>query len=64
MAQLPSRVPVGLQSGRAGQLSAEPQHGVHRRVRAARAGVQPEDGQRRHGGETGPADRRRYQEAP
>lgn len=61
MAQLPSRVPVGLQGGRVGQLPVELQHGVHRRVRPARAGVQPEDGQRQPGGETVPQDGRRHQ---
>lgn len=54
---------MGLQGGRAGQLPAELQHGVHRRVRAAGARVRPEDGQRGAGGEQVPADGRRHQGA-
>lgn len=61
MAQLPPRVPVGLQGGRIGQLPVELQHGVYRRLRSARTGVQPEDGQRQPGGETFPQDGRRHQ---
>jgi len=60
MAQLPSRVPVGLQGSRAGQLPAELQHGVHRRVRASRAGVRPEDGRPASGGQAVPEDGRRF----
>jgi len=63
MAQLPSRVPVGLQGGRIGELPAEREHGVHRHVRATRPGIQSENGEPRHGGETGPEDRRRCQKA-
>jgi len=64
VAQLPSRVPVGLQGGRAGQLPVKLQHGVHRRVRPARSGVQPEDCQRQSGGEAVTEDGRRHQTAP
>jgi len=64
MAQLPPRVPVGLQGGRAGKLPVKLQHGVHRRVRPARSGVQPEDGQRQSGGEEVAQDGRRYQAGP
>lgn len=61
MAQLPSRVPLGLQSGRVGQLPAEPEHGFYRLVRATGAGVQPEDCEREPGGKAVPEDGRRYQ---
>jgi len=43
LAQLSSHVPVGLQGGRAGQLPAELDHGVHRRMRLPRVGVRSED---------------------
>lgn len=56
MAQLPSRVPVGLQGGRAGQLPVEHQHGVHRRVRAPRPGLRHEDRRPRAGGQEVSAD--------
>jgi len=52
---------VGLQGGRARQLPTKLQHGVHRRVRPARSGVQLEDGQRQSGGETVTQDGRRHQ---
>jgi len=57
MAQLPSHVSVGLQGGRIGELPIEHEHGVHRRVRTTRPGVQSENGEPRFGGETGPEDR-------
>jgi len=63
MAQLPPRFSVGLQGGRVGQLPVELQHGVHRRMRTARSGVQPEDGQRQSGGEAVAQDGRRHQAA-
>lgn len=49
LAQLPPRVPLGLQGGRAGRQPAQSHDRLHRLLRAPRLGLRPQDGGARHG---------------
>lgn len=58
LAQLPSRLPVGLQGGRTGKLQPEPHHGLPGRVCLAGTCIRPQGALRGTGAEENPQNGR------